>query len=260
MTTAEQLATWQPTWRYWPSPTQGAVETCQVQGRQVALPAHFHTEDQLVIVLQGRRRIAVGDTLFSAEAGQTLLIPAGTVHHSLAEAQELLCINAYLPAARHAQQRLRAQLRQTWLAGRLHCREDVLAVLAQHKPECTVPCTAAPSREQLQIQPTASVREAASAYGLSREHYARQFKLQHGVPPQTHRLLQRLNLARAYLRAGQAIADAALDAGFTDQSHLSHAFKRSFGVSPGHYQPSPHVCSLDDMAHPKTEIALALPQ
>ncbi|WP_370682310.1 helix-turn-helix domain-containing protein [Comamonas sp. GB3 AK4-5] len=239
MTTAEPLKAWQGTWRYWPSPTPDAVETCQVQGRQVALPAHFHAEDQLVVVLQGRRRIVVGENLFSAEAGQTLFIPAGIVHHSLAEAQDLLCINAYLPPARHGQQDLRQHLGMAWRAGKLRCQEDMQALLEQLRAGRAGPCAAEPHRERLHIGLAASVREAALTYGFSREHYARQFKLQHGVSPQTHRLLQRLNLARECLRAGQAIAEAALDAGFTDQSHLSRAFKRSFGVSPGRYRPTP---------------------
>lgn len=217
------------------------METCLVQGRQVALPAHFHAEDQLVLVLQGRRRIVVGGNVCSATAGHTLLIPAGAVHHSLAEMQELLCINVYLPPAPHGQKRLRQQLHQAWQAGRLRCREDVLALLAslgQNRAGGLTPSTTEADNAPLQIRPATSVREAASAYGLSREHYARQFKLQHGVPPQTHRLLQRLNLARERLRTGQAIADVALDTGFTDQSHLSRAFKRTFGVSPGRYRPT----------------------
>jgi AraC-like DNA-binding protein len=34
---------------------------------------------------------------------------------------------------------------------------------------------------------------------------------------------------------GNSIADAAAEAGFADQSHLTRAFTRQFGISPGRY-------------------------
>ncbi|MGX1282843.1 helix-turn-helix transcriptional regulator [Bradyrhizobium elkanii] len=56
-----------------------------------------------------------------------------------------------------------------------------------------------------------------------------------GIPPHTFRLLARLNLARQLLRAGEPIAAVAADAGFSDQSHLTRLFRRTFGTTPGVY-------------------------
>jgi AraC-like DNA-binding protein len=56
-----------------------------------------------------------------------------------------------------------------------------------------------------------------------------------GVAPHAFRLLARLNFARQLLRAGDPIAMVAVDAGFSDQSHLTRLFRRTFGTTPGVY-------------------------
>ncbi|HQD84819.1 MAG TPA: aldehyde dehydrogenase family protein, partial [Quisquiliibacterium sp.] len=48
------------------------------------------------------------------------------------------------------------------------------------------------------------------ATGLTREAYSRRFRRLHGMPPETHRLLLRVNEARRGLRAGAPIAEVAL--------------------------------------------------
>ena len=35
--------------------------------------------------------------------------------------------------------------------------------------------------------------------------------------------------------AGWPLSEAALDAGFADQSHMSRMFKRSYGLTPGQW-------------------------
>jgi len=56
-----------------------------------------------------------------------------------------------------------------------------------------------------------------------------------GVSPHAFRVLARLNLARHLLRRGEPIAAVAADAGFSDQSHLTRLFRRTFGTTPGVY-------------------------
>jgi len=45
-----------------------------------------------------------------------------------------------------------------------------------------------------------------------------------------------VRLARRHLRQGHALAEAAQLAGFADQSHLTRAFLRQFGITPGRYR------------------------
>jgi AraC-like DNA-binding protein len=42
--------------------------------------------------------------------------------------------------------------------------------------------------------------------------------------------------AKALLRDGEAVAEAALAAGFYDQAHLTREFVRTFGMTPGTYR------------------------
>ena len=42
--------------------------------------------------------------------------------------------------------------------------------------------------------------------------------------------------ARDFLAAGHTPAQAAVEAGFADQSHMTRAFARQFGVTPGRYR------------------------
>ena len=80
-----------------------------------------------------------------------------------------------------------------------------------------------------------SLAELAKLSGISRFQLVRGFARQVGTTPHAYVLQRRVRLARRLLARGQPIAAAALDAGFADQSHLTRAFVRQFGVTPGQY-------------------------
>lgn len=44
------------------------------------IPLHHHDEDETFYILEGRFRFRSGDALLDLEAGQSLHVPAGTVH------------------------------------------------------------------------------------------------------------------------------------------------------------------------------------
>jgi len=46
---------------------------------------------------------------------------------------------------------------------------------------------------------------------------------------------RRVHMARRMLAGVQPIVEVAIDSGFADQSHLTRAFVRQFGVTPGRY-------------------------
>src|SRR5438132_3389002 len=81
--------------RYWRPTGVGLVEVGLVRGREVALPAHFHQEDQITFVLAGRRRLVIGEELTVLDPGHGVVVLAGTPHHSLFEPEEVVCINLY---------------------------------------------------------------------------------------------------------------------------------------------------------------------
>jgi AraC-like DNA-binding protein len=93
------------------------------------------------------------------------------------------------------------------------------------------------ARARIDADPAAplTLAELAREAGLSRYQLLRGFARALGLTPHAYVLQRRLGLARRLMRGGHALADVALRAGFYDQSHLTRAFARQFGVTPRRY-------------------------
>jgi AraC-like DNA-binding protein len=72
--------------------------------------------------------------------------------------------------------------------------------------------------------------------GLDRYSLARAFRRHFGTSPYRYLTMRRLDQVRAALRTHASLADAACDAGFADQSHMTRQFKQAFGLSPGRWR------------------------
>ena len=81
-----------------------------------------------------------------------------------------------------------------------------------------------------------TLAELAALSGVSRFQLLRGFARTVGTTPHAYLLQQRVRLARRLLAAGHYPAEAAADAGFADQSHLTRAFQRQLGVTPARYR------------------------
>jgi AraC-like DNA-binding protein len=80
-----------------------------------------------------------------------------------------------------------------------------------------------------------SLAELAALSGVSRFQLLRAFSRQIGITPHAYLIQRRVLLAQRFLAAGQTPAEAAIRAGFSDQSHMTRAFVRQVGVTPGCY-------------------------
>lgn len=78
--------------------------------------------------------------------------------------------------------------------------------------------------------------ELEAATGLDRYTLARQFRRRLGTSPYRYLTMRRLDRARARLRAGDSLADAAFASGFADQSHMTRQFHRAYGLTPGRWR------------------------
>lgn len=78
----------------------------------------------------------------------------------------------------------------------------------------------------------------AGAAGLSRMHFAAQFRAATGCSPHEYLLQQRIERAKSMLLSGTGtkLAEVALDVGFQTQSHFSTVFKRITGETPARWQ------------------------
>jgi AraC family transcriptional regulator len=82
-----------------------------------------------------------------------------------------------------------------------------------------------------------SLDEMAQSVGLSTAHFARMFRKSTGATPHQFVLRQRLERAKAMLRAPDArVLDVAVACGFKTQQHFAQAFRDLWGLSPTEYR------------------------
>jgi AraC family transcriptional regulator len=92
--------------------------------------------------------------------------------------------------------------------------------------------------ENLEGSPT--LEQMAAVAHVSPYHFARQFKATTGLPPHQYVIARRVERAQHLLRADDelGLAEIALRAGFSDQSHFCSHFKRIVGVTPRQFRIS----------------------
>jgi AraC-like DNA-binding protein len=100
---------------------------------------------------------------------------------------------------------------------RLHGLSSVRALIASH-----------PAKRH-------AIDELERIAGLDRWSLARQFRAAFGTSPSRFRTLRQLDQVRRSIRSGTGLAEAALEAGFADQSHMSRQFKRAYGLTPARW-------------------------
>jgi AraC-like DNA-binding protein len=113
------------------------------------------------------------------------------------------------------------------LSGRPACRRATIDIRAVGLVRDYL---AAHAREQTR----AAVLEEIA--GTDRFTIARHFRWAFGTSPDRYRTLRRLALARAGIESGQSLAQAAAEAGFADQSHMTRQFKRTYGLTPARWR------------------------
>lgn len=85
----------------------------------------------------------------------------------------------------------------------------------------------------IDLSMTAEDLEAVS--GLDRYTLARAFRARFATSPHRHLVGRRLQRVKEAVASGASLADAAAEAGFADQSHMTRHFKTRFGLTPGRY-------------------------
>jgi AraC-like DNA-binding protein len=84
-----------------------------------------------------------------------------------------------------------------------------------------------------------SLDDLAHQAGVSRFHFARQFRLSTGESPMGYLRRMRIERSKSILQNRETtIAEVAATLGFSDQSHFTRTFGRLVGVSPGSFARS----------------------
>ena len=236
-----------------------------------AFPRHSHDGFGIGVMAAGAQRSWSGIGWVEAQAGDVITVNPGEMHDGApiggARGWQMLYLDPVLVArglAEEGENRpeiARPTLRDPVLAGlfaRLFTRatgavseslaleEDLLRTLAylmrrhgmRPRPAPEASPAVAMARRRLDDAPEApaTLAELAALSGVSRFQFLRGFARETGVTPHAYLLQRRVRLARQLLIAGRAPAEAAQEAGFADQSHMTRAFRRQFGVTPARYR------------------------
>jgi AraC family transcriptional regulator len=89
------------------------------------------------------------------------------------------------------------------------------------------------------LNESVSLADVASSAGLTRMHFAAQFRAATGLRPHEYLLRRRIERAQEMLVAtGRSLVDVALSVGFQTQSHFTSVFKRYAGQPPRAWRDS----------------------
>ena len=79
------------------------------------------------------------------------------------------------------------------------------------------------------------LNDLARYVALSPYYFLRVFSAEVGMPPHAYLESVRIRHAQRLIRAGKALAEVAIEVGFSSQSHMTRSFKKIIGVTPGQY-------------------------
>lgn len=229
-----------------------------------AQPRHAHDSLTLGLVTAGARRIETPGGAELLAAGEVFALPSGLAHACAPEADRCsylvfsiearrlpgdvlagLPLRLYDPELAKALVRLAEAVEGS--AGSLERQSlmaDVLERLAVHAGAAQPPlrdenlaAAVRAARELLESEDGTGLSLPELAQACQAEAYAlhRAFTRMVGLPPHAYQTHLRLRRAKELLRAGRSPADAALEAGFCDQSHLNRHFARLVGLTPAQY-------------------------
>ncbi|OUP81275.1 hypothetical protein B5F07_18130 [Lachnoclostridium sp. An169] len=96
-----------------------------------------------------------------------------------------------------------------------------------------------------------SLDELAELCGLSVSSYKQKFKSQMGITPRNYINMQKIELAKQFLKSGESVTETSMKLGFNTSSYFTTVFKKYTSQSPADYahkkQPASFSESLRDL-------------
>lgn len=226
--------------------------------------AHAHSHYVVGIVREGRRRLVCNGSGYELAPGDVIVFNPGDVHGCVQDGDGLFAYDSLaIPAAAFDDAPLtgpvfegpdvRAALERLMRAAEDASGEDGVKAAARSfrhaliagAPPATKPPTPGRNRPaalrtyghlRKHIACPDPVGELARREELSPYALIRAYKREFSITPAQHLLSLRVDAARDLLARGASPAEAAAQAGFSDQAHLTRAFKQRIGSTPAAYR------------------------
>jgi AraC-like DNA-binding protein len=209
-------------------------------GAGEALPVHRHAECYAALVLDGDYEELTVDGRYACSPGLLVVHPAWHAHGDAFGRGGALVLN--LPAIEPDGFSVICLSDAAAFERLAHDDPEAAKQAAQEEADSVDPI--APAHWLVELtrllwaRPHAAIEELAARCGVSPEHAARACKRWFGLGPVQLRRERRLQIAITLLRHGASPAEAASEAGFSDQPHLTRLLKRATGHTPAQFPRS----------------------
>ena len=224
----------------------GDIELILNQGQSHTYPWHMHTRHWTAgLVRHGSVLLATDTITRQLQAGQRFFIHPYEPHCLNVEPESslmVLCFGSSGEVPLDDALFLQAN-EKVWIDKIVtDCQKNILPHEICKNPPATCDSLLVRSIRQvmrlIMESPAKVLRidQMASYAGYSQWHFLRAFQKIIKMTPHAFQLLCRLRLLRSMLRSDTVSSDAAVSAGFADQSHMHKVFKRHHGMTPGEFK------------------------
>jgi AraC-like DNA-binding protein len=261
---------------YWRHPSFPDLGLFEARFRRHRYPLHTHPTYVIALITAGCERIRIGRREVLAPAGAIALVNPEEWHDGERGAEDGWAYRTFYPSValmRSLARELGADRAPTFPSALVEDDELAHALAAAHEGSTSADATAAEtsllaafrrlvvrhgdwggrpeaiewpgSRRRLKLYAELIESELGAPLDLARLaetarvtrfQVIRDFKKATGVTPAAYIRDRRLRRAGALIEQGHSLADAAVAAGFSDQSHLSRAFRATRGMTPGMFR------------------------
>jgi len=257
------------------------VEAYHFEGIMQKFPNHFHEHYVLGFVESGRRFLTCKNKEYNIDAGDLLLFNPLDNHACEQvddQALDWRCVNIEKAVMRRMAEEITGKDDLPIFTSNVVCQSDAVPTLRDlhdmilkeakdfNKEETfyflieqlitdyTKPVAETLAQVSGEIQAacdymesnyteTITLADLSKVSDLNKYTLLRSFTMQRGITPYQYLSTIRVNKAKRLLEAGVSPIEAALQSGFTDQSHFTRFFKNFIGLTPRQYQD---ICSDDD--------------
>ena len=249
------------------------MEAYRFAGIKQPFPAHFHDHYVVGLIEQGTRRMCCSNRDYLLRPGDMLLLNPGDSHtceqYGKAALLDYRMLNISSPVMEGIARELGSPLpcftqcvvqnpdlarelrtlHQTILDGSSELeKEERLFLLMENLltrysrpfaaslPECREEVAAVCAFLEEHYDQRITLDCLCRRANLSKSALLRAFTRYRGITPYRYLETLRINRAKALLEQGVSPVEAALQTGFSDQSHFTNYFHRFIGLSPGAYR------------------------